>query len=189
MPNSPKAFGGLTRNFRLLPFLVSFIALATSIPLAWDKDTGAFLIAFLIYLPAVLALCIGLCIWAVIEWRSPIGISVCRTLIALLVLIPSTFYIIPRIKDDVSFFVWSKGHHNVLNEFANRDAIILDWESWGFAGWENDSYLVSNPDDNLGEASAAPKWLQHVGSGCEIVDTNRMAHGFYIVTTYNCPLR
>jgi hypothetical protein len=130
-----------------------------------------------------------LSVWAIIAWRSPSGRPVRRALVALLVLIPSTFYGVPRIKDEVRFLIWSEGHGDVLREFANKDAIILDWESWGMAGSENDSYLVSNPDDNLGEPNTAARWLRHIGSSCEMSDTKRLARGLYVVTTYNCPLR
>ena len=66
---------------------------------------------------------------------------------------------------------------------------MLDWESWGMAGIENDAYLVSNPSDNLTQDGGASEWLRHVGSSCEIVASKRMRRGIYIVTTYNCPLR
>lgn len=76
-----------------------------------------------------------------------------------------------------------------MRGFADRDSIVLDWESWGMAGMENDAYLVSNPSDNLTQDGGASEWLRHVGSSCEIVASKRMRRGIYIVATYNCPLR
>lgn len=66
---------------------------------------------------------------------------------------------------------------------------MLDWESWGIAGSENDAYLVSDPDDKLDQSGERLKWLHNIGSDCEIVDAKRLARGLYIATTYNCPLR
>jgi hypothetical protein len=180
---------GKVAILRWLPLFGSVAALATAAPLAWDKGFDAFLFTFMLYLPAVLVLCTCLGVWAAIEWKSVRGRSARRTLAAILVLIPFTFYIVPRVKDEVRFIIWSQSHGDVLRDFANRDAIILEWDSWGMAGMENDSYLASNPGDNLGEPNTAPQWLRHVGSICEIVDTKRLARSLYIVTTYNCPLR
>jgi len=175
-------------TLRWLPLFGSVAALATAAPLAWDKGFDTFLLTFMLYLPAVLVLCICLGVWAAIDWKSVRGRSARRTLAAILILIPLAFYIVPRIKDEVRFILWSQRHSDVLRAFANRDAIILDWESWGMAGMDNDSYLASNPADNLGEPNTASQWLHHVGSTCEIAGTKRLARGLYIVTTYNCPL-
>jgi hypothetical protein len=100
-----------------------------------------------------------------------------------------TFYLVPRFKDEIRFLVWSYIHANKLSEYAKTDAIIPDWEDWGLAGMENDSYLVSNPADNFGETGAAFEWTRRIGSTCDIVATKRMAPALYIVTTYNCPPR
>jgi hypothetical protein len=109
--------------------------------------------------------------------------------VVILALIGGTFWTLPRIKDELRFLVWSHTHDDVLKAFADRDAIILDWESWGMAGMENDAYLVSNPSDNLAEGSAASEWLRHMRSSCEIVASKRLRRGIYIITTYECPLR
>jgi hypothetical protein len=102
-----------------------------------------------------------------------------------------TLFGLPRLKDELRFLIWSYTHGDVLKRFSDKDAIILDWESWGIAGMENDSYLVSNPVDDLadGGTTSTSGWLRLVGSNCEIVASKRLAHGIYLVTTYNCPLR
>jgi hypothetical protein len=105
----------------------------------------------------------------------------------MLTLIGGTFWAVPRIKDELRFLAWFHTHKDALG--WDKDSIILDWESWGMAGMENDAYLVSNPSDNLAQDGGASEWLRHVGSRCEIVASKRMRRGIYVVTTYNCPLR
>ncbi len=65
----------------------------------------------------------------------------------------------------------------------------MTWDRWGFAGGENDSYLVSVPSDSLGNKATATQWAQRFQPGCEITDSERMMRGLYILTTYNCPLQ
>lgn len=111
------------------------------------------------------------------------------SLVVMLSLIGGTFWALPRVKDELRFLAWSHTRSDALRGFADKDSIVLDWESWGMAGMENDAYLVSNPTDSLAEEGGASEWLRHVGSSCEIVASKRMRRGIYIVTTYNCPLR
>jgi hypothetical protein len=177
------------RTLKRLPYFAAITALVTAIPFAWNKDFGTFLLLVFFYLPAVALACIGLCVWAAIERKSPRARPMVISVVIIPTLIGSTFWALPRIKDEFRFAVWSYTHRDMIRGFADRDAIILDWESWGMAGMENDAYLVSNPSDNLAEAGAASEWLRHVGSSCEIVALKRFRRGIYVVTTYNCPLR
>lgn len=52
---------------RWLPTVIAVAVLATAGPLGWDKDFGTFLFTLFFYLPVLVILCAGLCIWAVIE--------------------------------------------------------------------------------------------------------------------------
>jgi hypothetical protein len=176
-------------TLRWLPFIAAIAAFATAAPFAWDKGFGTFLFLILFYVPAVALVWIGLCVWAAIEGKSPRARSIVISLLVIPALIGGTFTVLPRLKDELLFLVWSHTHGDVLRGFTDRDAIVLDWESWGMAGMENDSYLVSNPSDKLAEGGATSEWLRHVGSSCEIVASKRLARGIYIVTTYQCPLR
>ena len=177
------------RMFKWLPYFAAASALATAIPFAWDKDLGTFLLLIFFYLPAVALACIGLCIWAAIERKSPRARPMVVSVVLILAVIGGTFWALPRIKDELRFAVWSSTHGDIVRGFADRDAIILQWESWGMAGMANDAYLVSNPSDNLAEAGAASEWLRHVGSNCEIAASKRVRRAIYVVTIYNCPLR
>ena len=115
--------------------------------------------------------------------------SILISLVLMLTLIGGTFWAVPRVKDELRFLASFHTHNDAPGWLADKDLIILDWESWGMAGMENDAYLVSNPSDNLTQDGGAAEWLRHVGSSCEIVASKRMHRGIYIVTTYNCPLR
>lgn len=177
------------RTLRWLPFIAAIAAVLSAAPFAWDKSLGTFLLLISLYLPAVALVCIGLCTWAAVERKSPRTRSIVISLAVMLTLIAGTFWALPRIKDELRFMAWSHTHNDALGEFADKDAVIVDWESWGMAGMENDAYLVSNPSDTLAEDGGASKWLRHVGSSCEIVASKRMRRGIFVVTTYNCPLR
>jgi hypothetical protein len=178
------------RTLRWLPLVAAIVGVTTATPLAWDsKDSGTFLVLISLYLPAVALVCLGLCIWAGVERKSPRARSIVISLVVMLTLIGGTFWAVPPAKDELRFLAWSRTHNNALQGFADRDSVMLDWESWGTAGMENDAYLVSNPSDNLTQDGRASEWLRHLGSSCEIVASKRMRRGIYIVTTYNCPLQ
>lgn len=189
MQRSPELPAGSVRRLRWLPFEVAAVTLATAVPILWSKDFGAFLFFLFAYLPVVGLVCCGLVVWAIIERKSPQVHSIVISLMVIPALLVGTFWLLPRIKDEIGFFVWSQTHSDVLKSFVGRDAIISDWDSWGMAGSENDSYLVSSSGDNLTKRGPASEFLRRIGSTCEIVASKRLHRGVYIVTTYNCPLR
>lgn len=180
---------GQVRTLKWLPYIAAITALGTAIPFAWDRSFGTFLLLVFFYFPVVALVCIGFCVWAVIERKSPRVHPIVISVVIILALVGGTFWAIPRIKDELRFAVWSYRHGDTIRGFADRDAIVMDWDRWGMAGMESDAYLVSNPNDNLAETGAASEWLRHVGSSCEIVVSKRLRRGIYVVTTYNCPLR
>jgi hypothetical protein len=186
---SVQDFAGEAGTSWWLPVIAAVATFMTAIAFAWSKDFAVFLLLIFVYLPAAAFTCIGLFVWAVIKRNSRHGRAIFMAFLAVPLAMGLTFYLVPRFKDEIRFLVWSHIHGNKLSEYANTDAIILDWEDWGLAGMENDSYLVSNPADNLGERGAAYEWTRHIGSTCDIVATKRMAPALYIVTTFNCPLR
>ena len=93
--------------------------------------------------------------------------------------------------DRLGFWVWYATHRNVVRQYTKRDAIIMTWDSWGIAGMENDSFLVSDPDDSIGNSTEnAARWTKRMKSGCgkAVAGAVRLKRGLYILTTYNCPL-
>ncbi|MDD1522604.1 MULTISPECIES: hypothetical protein [Bradyrhizobium] len=179
-----------SRTLRWLPFIAAIAAVVTAAPFAWDKSLRTFLLLISLYLPAMALVCIGLCIWAAVERKSSRARSIVISLAVMLTLIGGTFWAVPRVKDELRFLAWSHTHSDAAEGwFADKDAVMLDWESWGMVGMENNAYLVSNPSDTLAEDGGASEWLRNVGSSCDIVASKRMRRGIFIVTTTNCPLR
>ncbi|MEY9182552.1 hypothetical protein ABIG06_004134 [Bradyrhizobium sp. USDA 326] len=141
------------RRLRWLPVIAAIAAVMTATPLAWDsKNFGTFVLVISVYLPVLALVVLGLCIWAGVERKSPRARSIVISLVIMLTLIGGTFWAVPPLKDELRFLSVSLTHNDALRGFADKDAIILDWESWGMIGMENDAYLVSNPSDSLAEA-------------------------------------
>lgn len=108
---------------------------------------------------------------------------------ALLVLLtPVAAYAASHLRDRVLFVGWSLSHPAALQSAVSKDRIITGWDSWGMAGSENDSYLISDKLDDSSNVASAERWRVRMGLDCPIVDTARMRKGIYIVTTYECPL-
>ena len=91
-----------------------------------------------------------------------------------------------RLQNPLRFLVWSLAWHGQIEALARQDAVIQHWDGWGFAGMENDSYLVSDPDDSITGLEAANRWVRDHDLTCDVVAAQRMRRGFYILTTYNC---
>jgi hypothetical protein len=138
---------------------------------------------FLAIVPALFLLsllCIGIAAFA--DWRSR-GVK-----IGLLILLATPIFALAtfRFHDDIRFVLWSAVHGRDLDRAAKKDAVITAWDSWGMAGLENDSYLVSDISDDNRSVAAAEQWRKHMRLKCPIVATERMAARIYMVTTSNC---
>lgn len=96
----------------MAPLVAAIAAVATAAPFAWDKDFGTFLFLILVYLLAVALVCIGLCIWAAVERKSPRARSIAISLVVMLALIEGTFWALPRVKDELRFVVWFHAHND-----------------------------------------------------------------------------
>lgn len=179
----------LDRAVRMLPLSAAAIILLTFGPLGWSRDFGAFLIVVLVGVPILLVACLAILIWAIFEKRWMRRRSLLATLGVMILLPPAVTYGAKAAHDPIGFYVWYFTHPKIVEEFAHKDGIILDWNRWGMAGNESDSYLVSNPDDTISDLSAATAWAQRFEPGCEVGHSQRMKPGLYIIETYNCPLR
>jgi hypothetical protein len=178
----------VARLFAQLPLLAAVIVLVTATPFAWSRDLGIFLICILFYLPIIIIACIILLVMA---FKPPMGaqrLPILLTVAVIATLTPTAFTVIPPIRDPVGFFVWYKMHRNLIAKFKSHDGIVVTWDQWGWAGNENDSYLVSNPSDDIAEIDPASRWIKGQGFQCDAAYVERMMHGLYILTTYNCPL-
>jgi len=78
-----------------------------------------------------------------------------------------------------------------MQSFNTRDGIIREWDGWGFAGNEDDSYLVAAHDIGMMSTKNATEWARGRGEtiDCKIVDVRKMREAMYIFTTYECVLK
>ncbi len=82
-------------------------------------------------------------------------------------------------------------------ETKRSDGVLQHWDSWGFAGMDNDTFLVSDAGDELSaavaprhsptlpepQADVAERWGKSHRLRCDIVWVDRVHRGFYVVTT------
>ena len=172
--------------------LLSFASVALSASLVTaslcfgaSRDFGTFLSSLLV-LPILWILSLIFLVSAVVTDRSSRTVKVS---IMLLVLSPIAHFGAGRLRDRVLFVGWSLIHQAELRSSASKDAIIAQWDSWGFAGIENDSYLISDRLDDTSDAASAERWRVRMGLDCSIVSAVRMGKGIYIVTTADCPFQ
>jgi len=176
------------RILRWLPVFAAGAVLAIAGPLAWSRDFGVFLLTYFVCFPLFMFICACLVVWTITEKRPTRRRSVLATTAVVIFLVPLIFLGIRHMDRDRAAFLFRYSlHRHLVDESAATDGIITVWDSWGMAGMENDSYLVSNPSDTISSLDAASKWAQRY-SDCEVVDVKRMRHGLYILTTYNCGL-
>ena len=119
-----------------LPIIAAVATFMTAIAFAWSNDFAVFLLLISVHLPAAAFTCIGLFVWAVIKRNSRHGRAIFMAFLAVPLAMGLTFYLVPRFKDEIRFLVWSHIHGNKLSEYANPDAIILDWGTGDWREWK-----------------------------------------------------
>ena len=86
------------------------------------------------------------------------------------------------------FLLWAPAHYRQLAEASKGNGIVMGWESWGMAGQDTFSYLVTDTQDRLGSKARVDQWTKQVGQSCGLWKEQRVWPKFYIVTTYtDCP--
>jgi hypothetical protein len=79
-----------------------------------------------------------------------------------------------RVQYPLQFLLWSLTRPDQIQMLARRDGVIQHWDGWGIAGMENDSYLVSDPNDSITDLQAANRWARDHHLTCDIVAAQRM---------------
>lgn len=179
-----------------VPFLAMLAVLCTAGPLIWSRDFGLLLLSF-IYGFGLGCLCLVLIVFGAFARESDSRLTLIVTGLAMATVLtilfttggPATDFVHNRI----GFEVWYLTHHDVVDRSATRDDVISPWDDWGFAGMGNFSFLISDPDDTIGDSvERASVWVKRLKSDCEatqdggVADVVRLRRGIYIVTTYNC---
>jgi len=175
------------RNLRWLPVAVGVFIVFTAVPLGLSRDFLAFMIAVFVYGPLLAIAALLTIVWLIVERRPSRRVSIAWALVAIVAAVP-LYFLGNRFSDPIRFAFWSPFHTALLARYSSRDGIVTDWDSWGFGGTENDSYLVADHGAVLDSDDAATKWIARHGGKCEIVDVERMWPSLYILTTSECPL-
>jgi hypothetical protein len=187
MPQAIKAL--LTRAW--IPFLTASIVLIVYELLGLGRNWALmFLTVPLLLLLSCIAVALGFAL--IFEWRSAQTRSTATALacvIVALVGIPAAIAYGGPLRDPLRFLLWWQTHPGEIATWAGKDAVVQHWDAWGFAGLENDSYLVSDAGDSIADLAAADRWAQDRNLDCGIAATQRMWRGFYILTTENCEFR
>ena len=164
--------------------ILSIVLCCGALTLGLTRDLLVILLG-LVSLPLLFIVAIVRC---TIYRDDPLGGNVKAWAPVLIALSPVILFGTGAVRDRITFAGWALTHPAILFADDQRDGIIRDWDSWGFAGSGNDSYLVADPYDAIGTPAGTAAWRRRHAQQCEIVDTQRMWPRLYIVTTYNCPL-
>lgn len=95
------------------------------------------------YVPALLIAVVAFIIRGVRE--REVGRRIV-TFIAAIIIVPTAFGLYTAVtqhRDGITFLFWEFANRDVLRSFMTWDGIIKEWDGWGFAGNENDSYHVA----------------------------------------------
>lgn len=181
---------------RWLPWTAALVTMLVMVPVAWGRGFGSFMLANLFVMPGILvAVCGGLA-WAFWQRDKARQCSIFAAVFLTLILTFAIFFVVPRVEDWPRYWVWAPAHQALLREYALKSALVEDWQQWGMAGAEYNSYLVSSPFEELSSLKTATIWVnqnavpcQADPSYCDVVDVKRMQKAIYLVTTFNSPLQ
>ena len=87
--------------------------------------------------------------------------------------------------DSIRFLMFRSGlrDEQLIHITGPTDWRVYYWRGWGFAGLENDAYLIFDPSNRLSLVTADANSL---GINCEIVESRQMAPFWRLVITFNC---
>jgi hypothetical protein len=175
------------RDLRWLPVAIGIFVVGVGLPLAISRGFISFLAMCFVYVPLLAIALVLSIVWLIVERRPTHRVSIAWAIAAIVAAAP-VFFIGNRFHDQIRFALWSPFHAPLLRQYSSRDGIVTDWDSWGFGGMENDSYLVADHGPVLSSDDAATAWIARRGRKCEIVDVEQMWPSLYIFTTSECVL-
>jgi hypothetical protein len=179
--------GYLVKNLRWLPLAVAIFIVFTAVPLGMSRDFLAFMAAAFVYAPLLAIAAFLAIVWLIVERRPSRRASIAWALVAIVAAVP-LYFVGNRFSDPIRFAFWAPFHGELLARYSSRDGIVTDWDSWGFGGTENDSYLVADHGPAISSNADATAWIKRRGGKCEIVEVERMWPSLYILTTSDCVL-
>lgn len=176
-----KRWGWFTK---ILPVRFPILFLLAGTYFGSSYGLGDFLLSILI-LPLLFLCALASVIWSHRNRVEPARLTMACTLISLT---PLAYHFSHDLVQRVDFLVWAPSHYRQLAQASKKDRIIIGWESWGMAGMDTFSYLVSDTEDRLTSKAHADAWTKQIGQSCGLSEARRVWPRLYIVTTYtNCP--
>jgi len=180
--------GYLVKNLRWLPLAVAIFIVFTAVPLGMSRDFLAFMAAAFVYAPLLAIAALLATVWLIVERGRPSRrVSIAWALVAIVAAVP-LYFVGNRFADPIRFAFWAPFHGELLARYSSRDGIVTDWDSWGFGGTENDSYLIADHGPAISSNADATAWIKRHDGKCEIVEVERMWPSLYILTTSDCVL-
>jgi hypothetical protein len=175
----------------LAPAATCLVAMIVYVSLRPD----AFIIGLLL-VPISLLAAVALGVVAVARKSSGAG-SATACAVALAAVIPALLVLGKPLRNETFFVLWSLSHKQEMLEAKRSDRVLQHWDSWGFVTMDNDTFLVSDADDELSaavvphhsptlpepQAGVAARWGKSHRLRCDIVWVDRVHRGFYVVTT------
>jgi hypothetical protein len=166
--------------------IVAALLVVNNLVVEWNRDLVVFIIA-LFATPLVLIVA-----FAILMGTLPFETRWKRFLVAMALVggsIVATTTVGRRLHDPTMAILWMLANPTKLHRALGHDGIATFLDGWGFAGLENESYLVVDRTDSLNSSpAAAAGWRRKLGLGCEIIEPQRVWSKLYVVITYNCSL-
>ena len=149
-----------------------------------------FLLPFLFIAAIVFAILI-------VRGRSLARLSMTAGTLICMITIPLLLFFGRPLREQVFFQIWRITHIEQAMNPKLEDRVFEHWDSWGFASMDNDTFLASDLDGTLTgaiparhspslpqpQATVATRWKQSHRLPCDIVWVDRVAKGFYVLTT------
>ena len=176
------------RPLRWLPGASAIVVSVATIPLGLSRDFLAFAITGLIAIPVLILTIAGFLFWRNVTMNPDCKKSLLSAAVVIVFTAPTVYLTCHAYRDQIVFAFWSPTHVALLHRYATRDGIISVWDGWGFAGMENDSYLIADNGKTLSSANEATEWVKRWKSPCVIVELLEIRRGLFIFTTANCGL-
>ena len=85
----------------------------------------------------------------------------------------------------VRFFLWAPAHFHALDQASRKNGVIMDWDGWGMAGMDTESYLVVDTEDRLRSKARADQWTKQIGQTCGLWKSAGCGPG----STWSPPIR
>lgn len=163
--------------------LVAILVLLLLSSVAVTRDFGWFIIAFLA-LPVLLLIVLAGVGWSVAHRRG--GRSIPLALAIVLVSWPVSFRV-QTAWDWTAVTLWSVVRRQEIGAAAGRDAILIGWADWGWAGGSTFAYVATDAQDASGSLAGAEQWRQRLHLDCPVAYGQRIRAHLYLIETRDCP--